>query len=371
VLLLGVSLAACAAVYSGCGGPTDAPFSASPDPSLGADVAVVLVQVADRAELAVVDLARFSVASRVPLRSLSLSIDGDLASRRVVSAQCGGPGTSADRAVGIYDVDRGGLVRYVELEAPNPTSVAVEGGQAFVVHGFEQPQGLVTSLLNVGIRPAPITSYAPSTATRPERVGDRIFLPIGASLVPAEKPVAGPCSELGIPEAGTVSVIATLPVDSSVVLGTDMRSEEIVCVGPRRSAAGTPEWLAFRLDRRSGRVLAEAVIPGVEKGLFDGCVLEGEIALADADGMDLDDAGDRVLMLDASTLELRREIRIDGMPAAVKPWGSSLLVVDGLNGRLLLFGDGESTPGRTLDLGGTPGGTADLVVFGTGENIWR
>lgn len=137
----------------------------------------------------------------------------------------------------------------------------------------------------------------------------------------------------------------------------------MLCVGPSRSLSGHGEWALMRIDTDSGAIVAHAEVAGVEKGVFEGCSWGGDLALADADGLDLDDPGSRILMVDSVSLESERVIEVEGMPAAMRSWRGKLLVVDGVSGRLMLFARGASSAERALELGGNPGGTADLVVF--------
>lgn len=333
-------------------------------------VAVVLLQTARGSELVVVDLEHFEIARRVRLRSLALSIDGDVSARAVVTAQCGGPGPAADSAVGVCYPDRSDRVHYVDLAAPNPVSVAVGDGRAFVVHGFEQEAGLVTSWVSpaeLRSRPGP---HLQPTAGRPSRVGEHTLVPLGPAFEVSGETSAS-AGALARASSGSVRTVAALPFEPSAVFGTDDAGGEVLCVGSRDATQSDRRWELARIDVHSGEILTQADIPGVAKAVFEACVWGEEVVLADADGLDLNDPGDCMLVLDARTLRVRRAIEIDGMPAALGLWGARLLVVDGINGRLLLFEPGGSTPERVLELGGSPGGTADLVVFGESERAGR
>ena len=106
-----------------------------------------------------------------------------------------------------------------------------------------------------------------------------------------------------------------------------------------------------------------SAITAVTHGVFQMCVVEGEVALADADGLDLANPGRSVRLLDARTHTPTRTLALSGMPAALAAWEDRLLVFDGITGELLLFPPHAERPSRRLRLGGAPLGTGDLVVF--------
>ena len=91
------------------------------------------------------DMAR--VVSTVALRSfpmdLVLTKDGT-----AVTSQSGGVGDQADDAVGLYDVRRGGPVRYVRLADRNPLFMSVVGGEVFVMHGVARSGGVGLSVVD-------------------------------------------------------------------------------------------------------------------------------------------------------------------------------------------------------------------------------
>ena len=167
---------------------------------------MALVQSRGGSELVAVDLERFVVVRRTRLRSLCLSIDGDPSVRVVATAQCGGPDRTADHACGIYEVATG-EVDYVELPAPNPAEVAVCGGRALLVHGFEQGGRTYASAVDLAERSLVATMALPAGTASPARWG-----PGFAAVAPSDDGAA----LLRIDEGGSAATTVTALFDQVV-----------------------------------------------------------------------------------------------------------------------------------------------------------
>jgi len=347
-------LAVLMAAPSGC---TSAP--SRPDWSRD-PIAVALSQDAGGSHLIVIDLRKFEVVRRVRLRSLCLSIDGDNESRTVVTAQCGGPDRAADNAAGIWRPAQDKQVRYVPLDVPNPTSVAARDGRALLVHGFEQPEGVCASTVDLRTRRLVQRGHLPPMALRPETASAAVWIPVAA------------CADA----SGAVCEVVDTSCGETVAA---LSAESATVVADSSSGPGASAWIVHRTSRlghdwsltrfvQQGRGPDRAASPsvrvsGVRKGIYEACKAGDTIALADADALDLSDPGRDVLLVDARSLRQTGRIRVKGTPSALRSWGETLLVLDGLRGELLLFEPGETTPRRTVSLGGSSLGTGDLTVF--------
>lgn len=323
-----------------------------------ADVAVVLLQSRTGSELAVVDLKRFSLVRRVKLKSLCLSIDGDAPSRTVVTAQCGGPGNEAGWEAGLLALGKDRSPRYVRLPVPNPSDVAVSGGLAHIVHGFEQAGGTCVSTVRLPKGRVVAHRHVSKSSQRPEASSGVVLLPVAGETL-AEGGAPGGVVVLSASMPATLP--STIPATAVTVLAGSGKQRRVVA----RSVDGT--WFLRSLDVRAGRTSAPVALPTVEKGIFVAAAAGNRAALADADGIDLDDPGRTVLVSDDVATGRWRRVQVAGSPSALAWYGKRLLVVDGLKDRLLEFGPGATEPSRRLELGGLSAGTADMVVFSAGE----
>ena len=327
-------------------------------------VAVVLVQSRGGSELVVVNLERFVVVRRTRLRSLCLSIDGDPSARVVATAQCGGPDRTADHACGVYEVATG-KVEYVELPVPNPAEVAVCDGRALLVHGFEQAGRTCASAVDLARRSVAETLALPAGTASPAR-----WAPGFVAVAPSENGAA----MLGIDGGASLTTTITTvpdPVVTAVASGGAADGDRsLLACGTERAVLGPgsrpirwPAWRLRRVPANGSRWSRSSAVAGVTHGVFQMCVVGDEVALADADGLDLTDPGRCVRLLDARAHTPTRTLALPGMPAALAAWEDRLLVFDGITGELLLFPPVSTRPSRRLRLGGAPLGTGDLVIF--------
>ncbi len=317
-----------------------------------APIAVALTGQGQRAYLSVVDLESGEVIRRTRLRSMAGEIDGDSRTRTVVTAQCGGLGRDTDVAAGVYDTETG-RIDYVDLEVPNPLSVAVEGSEAVLAHGFWQDQGACMSRVNIARRTLTEKFHIADTAAVLFRQGDALL----TGLTKGEG--AAPRTTLfDVSKGASESVEASVPLCAV------------------RAVEGAPRTTVIGLDSMDtsdghmiyefsadGSVRRQAHIEGLKKVPIGACRFGDRIAVADADGIDPADPGRRVVMLDAETFEPRGSIEVEGMPASLDAWGDKLLVLDPLSGELLIYGPDGGEPTKRIELGPERGFTADLVVF--------
>lgn len=342
----------------------------APAPSVRAPIAVVLVQTAQGSELATIDLGRMRLVRRVRLRSLCLSIDGSSSRRLVATAQCGGPDRSADHAVGLYRPGER-QVRYVDLGIPNPLDVAVAGSRALVIHGFEQDGELVTSLLDLDSMRLPAHGRVGALAREPARQTGRLLVPVTRRFTgETSRGAALRCAIVEVDRDGSTSVVQTVSASSAVVVSADgARSGGgwVLCqVGTPtdKDSSGHTRWTIERIGGRGENGGRAADIEPLEHTVEAACEWGRHVAIADADGVDMDDPGHRILVVAPQSGQVVRTLHLDGgMPAALATWRGYLLVVDGVSGDLVVFGSRSSRPVARIELDGVPVGSGDVVVF--------
>lgn len=339
-------------------------------PSVRTPVAVVLVQTARGSELATIDLARMRLVRRVRLRSLCLSIDGSSLRRLVATAQCGGPDRSADNAVGLYRPGER-RVRYVGLGIPNPLDVAVAGPRALVIHGFEQDGELVTSLLDLDRLRLMGRGRVGALALEPARQTGRLLVPVPRPHSGEASRGAPPqCAIVEVDRDGSTSVAQTVSAASAVVVSADGATSR---EGWVLYTTGTPadsgrsaltRWAIRRIGSPGEHGGRAAVVGPLEHTVEAACEWGQHVAICDADGVDMSDPGDRVLVVEPVSGQVVRTLRLEGgMPAALATWRGHLLVVDGVSGDLVVFGPRSSQPVARIRLDGVPVGSGDVVVF--------
>lgn len=103
-------------------------------PANDADLIAVLCR--DPSCVQIISLTDLKVVDTIPLRSLSLRFALNTATGLIYTAQCGGVSIDADRVVGEIDARAGKLIRYIDLEYPNPSDIVVWDNKAYVIHGF-------------------------------------------------------------------------------------------------------------------------------------------------------------------------------------------------------------------------------------------
>lgn len=333
-------------------------------PMEGRPAAVVLTRAGAASTIVVVDLDRARVADRVRLRSACFSIDGDPSTRLVATSQSGVP-HDRDKACGVYDVDAGGAVTYTDTQLWDPSDLAVVGTRAYIQHGLYADGHLFGSVIDLRYHSVVATVTLPDLSQRPERAAGRTLLPIaGAPPDPSGGTKAMHGRLAWFDEQGARSVLATLPLTSMTVLGS-MGASTVAVVGREletRKGSGAA-WLCLLLDTRTGVVRRQVEVLGIERGIHNGCVVGGELALCDSDGTDPADPGRTVVMLDAETLRETRRIRVPGTPAAARAWQDSLVVFDPLERAVLVYREGEVRPSATVDMGGSQDVIGDLVVL--------
>lgn len=328
-----------------------------------APLAVVLHEDGLHTRLSAVDLSSMEVVKSRRLRSASYSIDGDSSGRTVVSAQAGGVGPDADDVAGVWDVGSDHL-DYVTLPYPNPSSVTVAQGVGYVLHGFQVGDSLLLSTVNLAAGNRVTTGTVSEWAQDPEEVGGEVFLPVSRShaTMPGYSVSAGSIERLdrSLVESRVLDVArgaARLCLDP-------LDSRNMILVGTVEDPGpGSPgKWRITRIEQATGRVLDDREID-IRYGVMSLCAVGDELVIADANGMDLGDPGRSVAVIDARSFVERRRIRVTGTPAAVAAWGSKLLVFDGIENELLVYGGSSDRPSHRLRLASRGRGTGDVVVF--------
>lgn len=344
----------------GCRAEVLAPTDLSSDP-----VAAVLMMDGPKSQLVVVDLKRFAVARRIRLRSLSTSIDGDPVTRTVVTAQSGQP-HDHDNACGVVDI-KTGAVRYVDTKLLNPDNVILAGGKAYLIHGLQEGDHLLTSVVDVSRKRLLANGRASDRAGQLAAIS-------GSPVVPVSKRnatqawTAAPGGLQRLDDSGRARWIARLPYRSVTVLGE--QAGTAIVVGSIETT-GAVEWAISRVDLVSGQTLEQAPISHVEKGVIRGAVGNGEIYLCDENGLDPAHPGNSIIVLDAASFREKRRFAVPGSPADVDLWGHKVVVSDGKTGELLLYEPGGSRPTKRVRITDNPLMAADTVIFSSDQMAVR
>lgn len=88
----------------------------------------------------IIDAEKMEVLNRVKLRSLCLDFTAGK-DDKIYTSQTGGVGTDADDAIGVVDVRRGKVERYINLKAPNPGAIAYKNDKVVVINGIMLKSG--------------------------------------------------------------------------------------------------------------------------------------------------------------------------------------------------------------------------------------
>lgn len=350
----GVVLAALA--VSGC--RPDTRLAESP-------VAVVASTGSLEAWLTAVDLETMKPIRKRKLRSLCFEIAGDQKLRTVATAQTGGLGADVDDALGVWDL-RTDWLGYVELPISNPSGITVNKGVAYSLHGLFVNDSLTATTVDLASMSVIATGYVSEWSNNPVSANGSVYFPISKS--PDDSLDSGyTVSEGGVfattPELETTLTVA-LPRRALTVVADPASQGGLIAIGTRYSGERDDlgQWRISRLDPMDGSVIEDHPLP-LRMGMMSACTVGSEIAVADANAIDVAVPGDTVVMIDAQTLEITRRIRIDGCPTAVAAWKDRLVVFDGPNHELLLFEPGEETPSRRVVLDVPADYNGDIVVF--------
>lgn len=320
----------------------------SPSPMSRALAAVLVPSPGRKASVVVVDLESLQVVRRVALRSLASEIALDATSGLLVTSQCGGVGSDADDAAGIVN-PRTGAVSYVRLERPNPDSVVMMDGRAFVMHGWTDSGRDGTFFLSV---------VDPASGTL-ERSG---AVPQTASLF---KGGAGRLWTTGRAGFGDDwRLITVSPADlSTAAVADDGRSitsvidggSSLYLLATRLPTEETTSGRVIELDPATLRLRRTADLSGLRNGAIRGAVTSKRLAVTDDTGEGSPSRA--VTLVDRSDLGVVRTVKVPGIPAAVAAWGERFVLVDREGGKLLVL-DAES---------GQVTGSADL---GERDLVW-
>ncbi len=329
-----------------------------------APIAVVLSDDKRGTRLTAVDLSEMdSVASR-RLRSECYSMDGDPKSRVIVTAQTGGVGPDADDAAGVWNL-RSDEMRYVSLPYPNPSSVAVAHGIGYVMHGFQIGDSLVMSAVSLALRDHVTTGTASEWAQDPTAVEGALYLPVSESPALAGDAYSKSSGSIErLSPSMEESRLVDIPRRAMQLVADPVDARNLILVGSVEASGSESKrtWHISRINTTSGQIVSDRVLE-LDYGVASLCTLGADLAIADSNGVDLDDPGRTVVILDGRTLAEKRRVEVSGTPAAVAQWRGRLLVYDGLQNELLLFGPTPgSTPSR-LALAGQGMGNGDIVVF--------
>lgn len=311
-----------------------------------------------KARLTAVDLETGEVVTAVRLRSTALDMAVDPEERLVVTAQCGGVSTDADNALGVYDVDRGGRVHYVELEYPSPgVPVHTGGGRMVFEHGWMDSEGLVVGLFDARAR----------AVVRMGRVPDFMggLAPGGGALWGMSGHVDRDERELRRidPETLRSEVVTTVP--SSMVMS-------IVDAGGGRMLAlvtdDLPPEVRVEVHRFDGTARSLESDPAGSVRFDDGpasgsAVIGDLVAIPDFSDVDPLDRGDRVLLFSSDGHRGPTEVRVPGGPVAVRAWGAKFVVLEQYTGRILTIDPATAAVETVAELGAAHGGWhSDLAI---------
>lgn len=312
--------------------------------------AVVLIS-GTKNELIVVDLDKAKVASRHKLRSFALSIAADPASRRVVTAQCGGVGPDADDACGVFSLDSG-RVDYIKLEVPNPLSVTFGAGKAWLIHGLQQKEGLVVSAVDVAARSV-VTTHTPPIPS---------FITAGGGAAYAMTPAEG----RGDMRTFMVPLTAPRPSEFAavpLVLATGVPDgDEFIATGMRRIQRHASDARLVRFTT-TGELVKERRMMGFEGPMGDLEIAGSTIAVAESDDSDPANTTGRIWYFDRDTFESKGRADVGGAPLALAVWKGSFVAVNGTSGELLVYEPGSKEPSKRIDLDVDVCIGADVVAF--------
>ncbi len=331
--------------------------------------------------LVVVDLAAMRVADDVGLRSWAMDVAVDGGTGLAVTTQCGGIGPEADDAIGLYDLRRGGDVRYVALSRPNPGAFVVQDGRAFVTHGLVQTAGLAAEIVDLHRRRVVESGNVPDGS-------GQLSLAMGTpwwTVVPDTAPsapapadpdtVAPPWSDdpsgcvLARFEPGSLrSRLTSISADAVIrVVETD---GGLCTVNSHTPHPGDPRraWIS-RIDANGTREVVSVGVPGIRHSVTDACVVSDRLWLTDR----RDDPGGEAALVavDSTTLQEVLRIGCDGVPAALGRWRGRLLVAHDDTGRLLVLDGHDGRRIGEVDLGYRDTVGADVDVLDANEGPGR
>ena len=330
------------------GGVVESPASTL---SAGGPVAVVLAG-GPNERLHVIDLIGGRVMRTVKLRSFAQFCAADEAGRRVVTAQCGLVGNDADSACGVVAVDGTAGARYIPTRVPNPTEVAVLGSTAYVVHGFEQREGLCLSAVDLARSVVTREAHVPAGTTAIVSAGGRVYV---ADTVEASGSTPA-LSRLSVLDTATLvpHTLVAAGLSGATVLADPLSSQSrptLLLLGARDASSiasrrGTAE--VWRLDATTGEVLQRRPLGGLVAGAFGGCATLSSIAVLDASDADGSGSAGGIALYDTRTLEPCGRLEVTA-PLAVASWGERMLVVSGVAGsreaaQLAVFEAGSRRP---------------------------
>lgn len=285
--------------------------------SRDAPLAVVSMGGPDR--LLAVNLDTGGIVHEVRLRSMAGFFAIDPVTGIAVTPQMGGAGSDADHVAGLWDVRRGGPVRYVDLKVPNPDGVAIDHGQAYVIHGWIEKEGAYTDVVDIASGSVVRTGHVPDGIGRLWTAGGGMWT-TAFGPNPTESPDDTQAVLLAVDPATfkTRRVFQHAKWINAVLSGEG----QLYAVGQ-----GAPSARIVAFDPGSGRWLRDVRVPGFASGLSAACRVGRLIALADGGDLDPGAVSGTVTLVDAVSLKVVRRIVVPGGVGSIAASGEKLVVV--------------------------------------------
>lgn len=305
-------------------------------------LAVVLVPRLEGSDLVSVDPDTGRVAGRIRLRSLATDIEADTARGTIIAAQTGGIGADADDALSIAD-PRTGSVRYITLPTIDPSQVELVADTAIVLHAVIDRSGFVVDTVDLRSGATVERGHVPD--------GNGLWASAAGSVWTAAAARDGAPSELVRVDPATLATSPGPDVGFEPG-GVAMCVDRILVTGA--DAADRSRARIALLDAGAGSVTASAAVAGLAHGAQFSAVVGDLLVIGDWSG-ELPESRS-LAVLDLATLTARPALDVGGVPCAIAPFGTSLLVVDRVAGELVKV---DPTTGRVAWR--TPLGATDLA----------
>lgn len=321
------------------------------EPLTGPSLAVLALQ---PPRIMLFDPGTLSLQREIRLRSTSIDIGarGDL----LVTAQCGGPGAASDTAVAVVEPAKGS-VNYVETgwldaEQVRPWGAAPDS-RWLVVHGEVNGTASAGAIVDGSLLSAGDTAL-PAGILCAENVGGRMWATglTGGESGEALTEALYVGDDAGWRLLGSVeSASAILEMGPDVVL-VESRGDSRARISVRDAA---------------GMVVRSGEIDGFEYGIGSACVVRpGLLAIADSDWRDPDRLGERVVLVDTTSLRIARTIGDTSGPVALCAEVGMLFVACQGSGEIVRIDPDSGAVIATTDAAFSLADVVDMTVWRDG-----
>ncbi len=346
-----MALAACLAVSVGCAS------GSIPGQEIEGSVLAAVSYSPD--EMVLIDPGSLTEIDRIRLRSMGTDPLALPDARVFVTAQCGGLGGDADDALALIDLDRGGVVRYVDLPDANPGFVESAGGsKALVSHGVWSPQGIPVTLVDLVS-------------------GEVVHRGLVANAYGALVVAAGYLWTVGPegPEIGSqVPTIRRTSLDLQVsqVFPVDGELPLIVPDGESTGTiltvrSGGHSATVNRVSAMDLKVTASVELADIRDGIAQVVEADDLLVLSDSSGVEMSRAGGPLIVLDRATLRELRRIDMGGSVASIATIGDSVFAVTWDTGELIEVDPAAGRVLRRTRLQGFDGKMSQLAAMDSAD----